>query len=157
MDTKERTRHKKSLRRSQSQKPKPQQNRQRTQKPHPHARPKLPNTTQHKNKQNLLQKNENKVGEPQPQQQPNRQHPPKIPATRHNRIHHLPRNNPLHRKKTQPKLLEHHNQKIPRLPNQRRRPTNLLVYNTENCKEQTEAKRIAYVLLQPKREHLLRI
>ena len=40
----------------------------------------------------------------------------------------------LTRKKTQRKILENHNQKIPRLQNQRKRPTNILVHNTKTHK-----------------------
>ena len=74
------------------------------------------------------------MGKPQQKQQPNNKHTRQIPAQRPNRIHNLPRNNPRHRKKTQPKLLEHNNQKIPRLQKQRERPTDVLVHNTKTHK-----------------------
>mgnify|MGYP007084768984 CR=1 FL=1 len=78
------------------------------------------------------------MGKLQQKQKPNRQHSPKIPTRHPNRIHHLPRNRPRHRKKTQPKLLEHHKQKIPRLRNRRKRPTNILVHYTEANNSPTE-------------------
>lgn len=77
------------------------------------------------------------MGKPQQKRKPNSQHTTKIPARKHNRIHHLPRSNPRHRKKTQRKILENHNQKIPRLQNQRKRPPNLLVRNPETTNNPT--------------------
>jgi len=47
------------------------------------------------------------MGKLQPKRKPNHKHPNKILATKPNRIHHTPRNNPIKRKKTQQKLLEH--------------------------------------------------
>lgn len=46
------------------------------------------------------------MGKPQPKQQPNHKHSPQIPPRKPNQLHHLPRNSPQHRKKTQRKLLE---------------------------------------------------
>ena len=74
------------------------------------------------------------MGKPQQKRKPNRQHTTKIPTTKPNRIHNLPRNRPRNRKKTQRKILENNNKKIPRLQNQRKRPTNILVHNTKTHK-----------------------
>ena len=63
----------------------------------------------------ILQENENQMGKPQPKQQPNHKHPPQIPPRRPNKLHHLPRNSPQHRKKTQRRILGPHKQKTSRL------------------------------------------
>ena len=55
-----------------------------------------PKRPKHKNQQNLLQRNENQMGKPQPKQQPNNKHPPQIPPRRPNQLHNLPRNSPQH-------------------------------------------------------------
>jgi len=94
-----RTHHKKSTRRGPSQKPQPNPNRTTTKKPNPHTRPKLPNRTQHKNQQHILQENEDQMGKPQPQPKPNHQHTHEVPTKRPNPIHHIPRNRTCDRTK----------------------------------------------------------
>ena len=131
MDTNQTKSHNPSPTRSKKQNNNPKQNRKTTKNPCQHACPNIQKRTQHQHKQNLLPQNENKMGISQPQQQPHNQHFTEIPTKRHNRIHRIPRNNSRHRKKTQPKLLEHNNQKIPRLPKQRKRPTHILVRDTK--------------------------